>query len=205
MTEAQSAFNELRRRLIEAPVLGYPGPSLQYMLDTDASDVGVRVVLSQIQEGNERVVAYYSKTLSPGEHNYCVTRRELLAVIKAIKHFRPYLYGQNFHLRTDHASLMWLCRRQEPSHQIARWLELLSEFTYTVEHRKGVQHGNADGLSRRGCDSCKQCERVKQRDGGPTHQQLSDVGYVLRCPDGVEHPNGRCPTPPEPVEAIAQI
>ena len=58
--------------------------------------MGVEAVLSQIQEGNERVVAYYSKTLSPAERNYCVTRRKLLAVIKAIKHFGPYLCGQKF-------------------------------------------------------------------------------------------------------------
>ena len=96
-----------------------------------------------------------------------------MAVVKAIKHFRPYLYGQHFRLRTDHASLMWLCRRHEPAHQIARWLELLSEFTYTTEHRKGEKHGNADGLSRRACLDCKQCTRVEQRDGGPTHQQLA--------------------------------
>ena len=203
--EAQVAFDELRRRLIGAPVLGYPDPSLQYILDTDASDVGVGAVLSQIQEGQEKVVAYYSKTLSPAERNYCVTRRELVAVIKAMKHFRPYLYGQKFRLRTDHASLMWLCRRHEPSHQIARWLELLSEFTYTVEHRKGTKHGNADGLSRKGCLNCKQCERVEQRDGGPTHQQLANIDYFLRCPDGVEHTNGRCPTLPGYPEEVARV
>ena len=103
-----------------------------------------------------------------------MTRRELLAVVKAVKHFRPYLYGQKFRLRTDHASLMWLCRRHEPSNQIARWLELLSEFSYETEHRKGEKHGNADGLSRRTCFDCKQCRRVEQRDGGPSHQQLAE-------------------------------
>ena len=205
--EAQAAFDELRQRLIGAPVLGYPDPGLQYILDTDASDVGVGAVLSQIQEGQERVIAFYSKTLSPAERNYCVTRRELVAVIKAIKHFRPYLYGQKFRLRTDHASLMWLCRRQEPSHQIARWLELLSEFTYTVEHRKGTAHGNADGLSRRGCVDCKQCERIEQRDGGPTHQQLhtDTAGYTSQCPEKVEPHQSRHPTTSERAEGIARV
>ena len=170
---AQLAFDELRKRLVTAPVLGYPDPALGYILDTDASDVGVGAVLSQMQEGKERVIAYYSKTLTPAEKNYCVTRRELLAVVKAVKHFRPYLYGQKFKLRTDHASLMWLCRRHEPSNQIARWLELLSEFTYTTEHRKGEKHGNADGLSRRACAECRQCEKIEKRDGGPSHAQLA--------------------------------
>ena len=174
--EAQKAFEELRHRLVEAPILGYPDPRLSYILDTDASDVGVGAVLSQVQDGRERVIAYFSKTLTSAERNYCVTRRELLAVVKAIKHFRPYLYGQKFKLRTDHASLMWLCRRHEPSNQIARWLELLSEFKYDTEHRKGEKHGNADGLSRRACTDCKQCERIEQRDGGPSHQQIAEEG-----------------------------
>ena len=117
------------------------------------------------------------------------------------------IWTKKFRLRTDHASLMWLCRRQEPSHQIARWLELLSEFTYTVEHRKGTAHGNADGLSRRGCVDCKQCERIEQRDGGPTHQQLhtDTAGYTSQCPKKVEPHQSRHPTTSERTEAIARV
>ena len=84
--------------------------------------------MSQVQNEKETVIAYYSKTLSAAKQNYCVTRKELLAVIKAIKHFRPYLYGQKFKLRTAHAFLCWLCGRREPSAQVARWLEIFSEF-----------------------------------------------------------------------------
>ena len=147
----QRAFEILREGLISAPVLGYPDPKLSYILDTDASAVGVGAVLSQVQNEKERVMAYYSKTLSAAEQNYCVTRKELLAVVKTIKHFRPYLYGQKFKLRTDHASLRWLCRRREPSAQVAKWLEILSEFKYNLEHRPGIKHGNGDGLSRQTC------------------------------------------------------
>ena len=146
----QKAFEILREGLISAPVLGYPDPKLSYILDTDASAVGVGV-LSQVQNEKETVIAYYSKTLSAAEQNYCVTRKELHAVVKAIKHFRPYLYGQTFKLRTDHTSLRWLCRRREPSAQVARWLEILSEFKYNLEHRPGIKHGNGDGLSRQTC------------------------------------------------------
>ena len=171
-TDEENAFRTLQQKLITAPILGYPAPTGPYFLDTDASAVGVGAVLSQIQDGHERVVAYFSKTLSPAERNYCVTRRELLAVIKAVKHFRPYLYGRRFTLRTDHASLRWLCRRREPSAQVARWLEILSEFQFTIEHRAGPRHGNADGLSRQSCVDCKQCRRVEERDGGPTRVEL---------------------------------
>ena len=91
-------------------------------------------MLSQKQTGNKRVIAYYNKTLSPPEKNYCVTRRELLATVKAIKYFRSYLYEQKFWLRTDHISLRWLWRRKEPSNQFARWLEILAEISYSLEH-----------------------------------------------------------------------
>ena len=205
-SEAQAAFEELRQRLTAAPILGYPDPRLEYILDTDASDVGVGAVLSQIQQGQERVIAYFSKTLSPAERNYCVTRRELLAVVKAVKHFRPYLYGQRFKLRTDHASLMWLCRRQEPAHQIARWLELLSEFQYSTEHRKGTKHGNADGLSRRACIDCKQCKRVEERDGGPSHAQIAEEMETGVAWQRARTPDKQCPVAaPNELADIARV
>ena len=86
-TEEQAAFRRLKDNLVSAPILRYPDPKLPYILDTDASVVGVGAVLSQIQEGKEQVIAYYSKSLAPPERNYCVTRRELLLVVKAMKHF----------------------------------------------------------------------------------------------------------------------
>jgi hypothetical protein len=71
---------------------------------TDASNVGIGGVLSEVQGGQERVIAYYSKTLNKAEINYCVTRRELLAIVRTMEHFHKYLYGQEFHLRTDHSA-----------------------------------------------------------------------------------------------------
>lgn len=93
------------------------------------------------------VIAYFRKTLTPPEKNYSITRKELLVVIKAIKHFLLYLYGRYFTLRSDHVLLRWLCRWKEPSHQVARWLEILPKFNYTSKHRARVCHGNANRLS----------------------------------------------------------
>lgn len=170
-SEADDAFKKLKEIMTTPPTLAYPDPKEQYILDTDASLDGVGAVLSQIQHGEERPIAYYSKTLSSSEKNYCTTRRELLGVVLSVKHFRPYLYGKEFMLRTDHASLQWLYRRKEPSHQVARWLEILAEFKFQLKHRAGRDHSNADGLSR-GCVECKQCQRIEDRDGGPTWKQI---------------------------------
>ena len=121
----------------------------EHLLDTDASQEGIGAVLSQICDGNEQVIAYASRTLSKAERKYSVTRKELLAVVVFTNHFRPYLLGRNFALQTDHSSLTWLHNFKEPEGQFAWWIEKLQEYNFTILHRQGKQHQNADALSRR--------------------------------------------------------
>jgi len=85
-----------------------PNDTDQFILDTDASDNAVGAVLSQMQDGAERVIAFASRSLDRRECNYCVTRKELLAVVHFLKHFKQYLLGRHFTVRTDHAPLTWL-------------------------------------------------------------------------------------------------
>ncbi|KAJ8357694.1 hypothetical protein SKAU_G00204880 [Synaphobranchus kaupii] len=134
--EGQSmAFDQLRAARTKAPVLAYPDTQRPFIVDTDASNTGVGAVLSQEDEDGERVVAYYSRALGKAERNYCVTRRELLAVVRALHHFRPYLQGSHFLLRTDHASLTWLLNFKDPEGQVARWLEQLQGYDFEIRHR----------------------------------------------------------------------
>ena len=172
--ECQEAFDALKKELTSAPILGYPIPEGKFILDTDASEHGIGGVLSQLQDGQERVIGYFSKTLSKPERNYCVTRRELLAVVKSVEHFYKYLYGTRFLLRTDHASLKWLLNFRNPEGQVARWLQKLQEYDFEIEHRPGVKHRNADSLSRRPCpSSCSHCSRIEQKEAS-----LCNVGVV---------------------------
>ncbi len=166
--ETDQAFDSLKQVLTQAPVLGFPIPGERY-LDTDASEQGIGAVLSQMQGGVERPVAYFSRVLSRSEKQYCTTRKELLAVIKAIEYFRPYLYGVPFTLCTDHAALKWLFNFREPEGQIARWIQQLQEFDYDIQHRPGLQHSNADALSRCPClqMSCQHCEQLEARSMEP--------------------------------------
>jgi hypothetical protein len=151
--DCEAAFLKLKESLISSPVLVYPNFSEDagmFVLDTDASDFGLGGVLSQKQDDeSERVIAYGSKSLHGGELNYCTTRREMLALVTFAEHFRYFLLGKKFLVRTDNMALRWLLNFKEPSGQIARWIERLAEFDFIIEHRPGVKHGNADALSRR--------------------------------------------------------
>ncbi|GBN67899.1 Retrovirus-related Pol polyprotein from transposon 297 [Araneus ventricosus] len=94
-------------------------------------------MLSQKTGTEECVIAYFSKSLGKPERNCCVTRKELLAIVKSIEHFHHFLYGRKFLLRTDHASLRWLLNFREPEGQIARWIQRLQEYDFEIQHRKG--------------------------------------------------------------------
>lgn len=177
-SDCQAAFEELKRTLVSAPILGYPRSEGKFVLDTDASNMAIGGVLSQLQDGEERVIAYFSKVLSKPERNYCVTRRELLAVVKSIEHFHKYLYGRRFLLRTDHAALMWLLRFKSPEGQVARWIERLQEYDYESVHRSGTTHRNADALSRRPCpETCSHCLRHEERMGTVSRITVADDNW----------------------------
>ncbi|MES9884337.1 MAG: reverse transcriptase domain-containing protein [Sedimenticola sp.] len=165
--ECEVAFNTLKKLLTESPILAFPdtNENAEYILDSDASDVGVGCVLSQIQNGHERVIGYYSRCLSRTERRYCVTRKELLSMICGVKHFHHFLYGTQFRCRTDHGSLRYLLNFKNCEGQLARWLEILSAYQFKIEYRPGRVHSNCDALSRRPCydQKCKYCDRAEQK------------------------------------------
>ena len=152
--EADTAFRKLKECMLEVPTLAFPYPDRPCILDTDSSDVAYGSVLSQIVDGQERPIAFFSRVMSAAQQNYCATRRELLAVIASLQHFRHYLLNVSVILRTDHHSLKWLKTFKKPEGILARWIETLSEFDITIEHRPGRIHSNADGLSRQHCKQC---------------------------------------------------
>ena len=150
-SEEQCAMDTLKTKLTSAPILTYPRDSDSFILDCDACDFGIGGVISQIQDGVEKVIAYGSKTLSKAEGRYCVTRKVLLAIVYFVKHYKHYLLGRHFLVRTDHQRLKWLFSLKEPTGQLACWLEFLQSSNFEVEYRPGSKHGNADGMSRIPC------------------------------------------------------
>ena len=175
-TACQDAFKALRALLIKAPVLAFPKEDLPYIVDTDASDYGIGGMLSQNIEGTEHVIAYYSKSLNPAQQKYCTTRRKLLAVVATLDHFKGYVWGPHFTVRTDHAALVWLTNLKNIQGMLARWLAKLQQFHFSIEHRPGAQHGNAEGLSH-----CPQCERGSCAPTANTHNHDPDQPYANSC------------------------
>ena len=148
---AVRAFRLKKRKLMSAPILAYPQfQGEPFILDTDFSaDPGaIGGVLSQVQDGQERVIAYGARRLLPREGSYASTKGELLAVIFFLQYYKYYLLHRPFILRTDNRVLTWIRSLESPTGMILRWLEILASFDFTVKHMKGTLHGNADSLSR---------------------------------------------------------
>jgi hypothetical protein len=148
-TECENAFQTIKTMLISSPILRFPDFTKEFILQCDASDVGIGTVLSQIDdEGMEYAVSFGSRSLSKEERNYSVSEKECLAVLFGIKSFRPYLYGKHFKVYTDHSSLSWLLHLKDPNGRLARWALQLQANDFTIYHRAGKDNGNADTLSR---------------------------------------------------------
>ncbi|MCW4336191.1 MAG: RNase H-like domain-containing protein [Candidatus Thiodiazotropha endolucinida] len=157
----EKSFQGLKKALVSTDVMGYPlNDAGSFILDVDASDVGIGGILHQVQDDRERVIAYASRALNKAEKNYCITEKELLAVRYFVDYFRQYLLGRHFTVRTDHQALVWLYRLREPSGKVARWIEILSQYDFSIEYRPGRKQGHCDALSR--CENPHKCECPEQ-------------------------------------------
>ena len=147
--ERQTAFEELKLSLSQAPILFPPDWTKEFHVTLDASGWCLGAILWQLDDSNRESPVYYaSRQMSLAEKKYTTTEREALAVIYACKKFRHYLLGYRIVFHTDHDSLKYLVNNTELSGRIARWILLLQEFNYEVVVKAGKANANADYLSR---------------------------------------------------------
>ena len=144
----EEAFNELKTKLTEAPVLKTADPEKDYTVTSDGSDTVVGAVLSQVHDSGDHPVAFESRKMTSAEVNYPTHERELLAVIHALRTWRHYLEGRRFKVVTDHYALKFLMTQPHLSKRQARWLDFLAEFDFEVIHKPGKSNVVADALSR---------------------------------------------------------
>lgn len=147
-TEAEKSFKALKKALSTTPILDTPDFKKPFVVQCDASDVGLGAVLTQGEGDEEKVICYASRTLIKAERNYSVTERECLALIFGIEKFRPYIEGTVFTVQTDHHSLLWLMNMKDPTGRLARWAVKLSQYSFNIIHRQGKQNVVPDALSR---------------------------------------------------------
>lgn len=147
--EADKAFRELKIAMTTTPVLALPDYNIEFTIHSDCSNVAAGAVLTQVQEGKEKVIAYMSQKLTPQQQKYMTTEKECLAVLISFEKFRHYIEGApNVTVITDHAALMWLKNMKDPKNRLARWALLLQSYPYNIIHRKGKFHALPDVLSR---------------------------------------------------------
>jgi hypothetical protein len=146
--EQQKAFETLREALCAEPVLQSPDFSQPFIVTTDASDYALGAVLSQGEIGKDRPCSYASRPLRGAELKYSTYEREMLSVVFASEQFRPYLYGREFTVVTDHQPLKWLHDTKRPELRANRLKSKLEGFFFKVVYRPGEKNPNADALSR---------------------------------------------------------
>lgn len=187
-SQCQEAFENLKGLLTSAPILAYPNNQGDFILDTDASNTGLGAVLSQVQGGEEVVIAYASKMLNRSQRNYCTTYKELLSVVTFMRQFKHFLLGKRFLVRTDHASLIWLKKFKDPEGMLARWISVIDMYDCEIKHRQGSLHQNADSLSRKPLRPCKRGECPDCSDGD--HRDGEVVPGVSELLEGGSPPVG---------------
>ena len=145
----EEAFQQLKQLLMRAPVLAYPNFSRDFLLETDASGLGLGAVLSQSQDDESiRPIAFASRTLQAHEKTYGISELEALGVVWAVRHFRHYIYGHRCTIYMDHEALKSLLNTPHPSGKLAQWGMALQELDLKIEYRPWRANGRADALSR---------------------------------------------------------
>lgn len=147
--KCEAAFKNLKQALVTAPMLRYPDMNTPFILSTDASGTAIGYILGQKgPDGKEMVVAYGGRSLRPDERKYTVSEQECLAVVEGIRAYKEYL-THKFTIYTDHQALKWLNSVKDTSSRLGRWALDLQEYEYSIIHKQGRVHKNADALSRR--------------------------------------------------------
>ncbi len=149
---AEAAFSNLKSRFVSAPILVAPDPTRQFVVEVDASEVGVGAVLSQRAASDDRVhpCAFFSHRLSPAERNYDIGNRELLAVKLALEEWHHWLEGSGvpFIVWTDHKNLEYIRTAKCLNSRQARWALFFGCFEFTLSYRPGSKNTKPDALSR---------------------------------------------------------
>jgi len=144
-SEQEEAFNILKEKLTNVPILALPNFSKLFEIECDASNVGIRTIL--LQEGHP--IAYFSEKLKGSNLNYSTYDKEMYALIRALQTWQHYLLPKEFVIHSDHESLKHLKGQGKLNKRHAKWVEYLEQFPCVIKHKQGKANVVVDTLSRR--------------------------------------------------------
>ena len=144
----QSSFEDIKSRLVEAPIMAKPDWNSEFEIMCDASDYVMGAVLGQKADKMFRVIYYASKTFNEAQENYSTSEKEMFAMVFACENFRPYILGSHVIIHTYHATIKYLMAKKEAKPRLIRWVVLLQEFDLEIKDKKGCDNMIADHLLR---------------------------------------------------------
>ncbi|GJT44710.1 reverse transcriptase domain-containing protein [Tanacetum coccineum] len=168
--ECIQAFETLKKKLTEAPILIAPDWDLPFELMCDASDFAIGAVLGQRHEKYFRPIHYASKTMNEAESHYTTTEKEMLVVVYAFEKIRSYLILNKSIVYTDHSALKYLLAKKDSKARLLRWVLLLQEFTFKVIDTKGAENLTAENLA---VDHLSRLENSYENVLDPKEPQIS--------------------------------
>ena len=146
--ERNDNFLKIKELLINSPILAFPRFTEKFQLHTDGSRTAIGVVLTQIQDGEERVIGYSGRQLSATERAYNTSEIECLAILHGLRAFHTYLSSVPFEIYTDHSCLRYLMSGKLTNARLERWAIKIASYNCVIKHRRGSKHGNCDSISR---------------------------------------------------------
>lgn len=187
--ECQKNFELLKNRLMNPPILKYPNFNAPFIITTDASGTGCAAVLSQKYGDLDLPVSYFSKNFTQGERNKAPIEQELLAIYYAIMHFRPYIYGTQFTVKSDHKPLVYLFTLKNPSSRLTRIRLELEEYMFEIIHIPGKENVVADALSRIDIEQLKQMHLEVKKIAAITRAQAKANSAIKESLTSEDQPN----------------
>eukprot|EP00253_Pinus_taeda_P010834 PITA_10834 len=146
--DCHKALNELKDKLVSAPILRGPNWALPFHIHTDASNKAVGAALGKVEYQLPYAIYFVSKNVSKAEMNYTVTEKDFLVVVHSLNKLRHYITGYQTFVHTDHAAIRYLMNKLDVNARIIRWLLLLQQFDLTIVDKPGKENFVVDFLSR---------------------------------------------------------
>ena len=164
-SECDQAFNFLKEKLMSSPILAFADTQKPFFISVDASGTALGFILSQKDaEGREVVISYGGRALRGTELKWNICEQECLALVEAIKHFRPYISHNHFTVYSDNIALKWLQNIKDQNGRLGRWSLKLQGYNFTIHHKPGIKNSNSDALSRRSYHNLEQSIQKEKYD-----------------------------------------